>query len=402
MLTIARLEQAKPPAKGRIVVWDHDLPGFGCRVFASGHRSFILRYRLPGSRSKETATLGTYGQITLSQARTRAKALLQTVRLGGDPQAERKARAKATGQLTVRQLVERYLAALEAGTASSKRLEASAAYLVDTALQLGRFAARCGRQAAGEITRAGVVAVLDDYIGQPSVHRRMHGAIHRMYVWARRSELVAGNPTGDIETRTDAARERVLALAELAAIWSAAGQLDPLYRDVIQLLILTGQRRAEVAGMRWCEIDLGQALWTLPSERTKARRQHVVPLSATAVAILRARWQQQAEHPSDLVLPTTSRDGKRVAPVSGWNWLKRELDQRSGIAGWRMHDFRRSLVTIMADKAGGDVAVLDSLLNHAASATRGGVVGVYQRAILLEPMRKLMAGWDELIQQASG
>ena len=95
MLTIARIEQAKAPAKGRIVVWDHDLPGFGVRVFPSGRRSFILRYRLPGSRQKETATIGTYGQITLTQARTRAKALLQRVRLGGDPQAERKARAEA-------------------------------------------------------------------------------------------------------------------------------------------------------------------------------------------------------------------------------------------------------------------------------------------------------------------
>jgi integrase len=101
----------------------------------------------------------------------------------------------------------------------------------------------------------------------------------------------------------------------------------------------------------------------------------------------------------DLVLPTLSRDGKTIAPVSGWNWLKRELDQRVEIPSWRLHDFRRSLVTISAEH-GADVAVLDSLLNHASSATRGGVIGVYQRATLLEPMRKLMALWNGLLAGA--
>jgi integrase len=403
MLTIAQIEKANPPAQGREVIWDHDLPGFGVRVFPSGKRSFILRYRLPGSRQKETATIGTYGQITLTQARAKAKQLLQTVRLGGDPQAERKARAEAEMReartLTVRHLTELYLAALKAGTASSRRLRgknATVAYITDIELHLDRFADRCGRQAAGEITRADVATVLNDYIEQPSVHRRMHGAIYRMYAWARRSELVANDPAADIETRTAVARERVLSLPELGLIWRAADQLDPLYRDVIHLMILTGQRRTEVAGMRWGEIDLASGLWTLPGGRTKARRQHVVPLPATAVAILKAR---QRIAPDDLVLPTISRDGKGTAPVSGWSFIKRDLDNSLDLQPWQMHDFRRSLVTHLAE-TGIDVAVLDSLLNHAASGTRGGVVGVYQKAILIEPMRKLMASWDGMISGA--
>jgi integrase len=243
--------------------------------------------------------------------------------------------------------------------------------------------------------------LLDGYAGRPATQRQVHGAISRLYAWGRRVELVAINPTADIETTTAPACERVLTLPELAKVWRAADQLDPLYRDLVHLMILTGQRRGEVAGMRWGEIDLARALWTLPGGRTKARRQHVVPLSATAAAILKARQKAfQRRLAGELVLSTSSRDGKGGAQVSGWNWLKDELDQRSGIAGWRLHDFRRSLVTIMADKAGGDVAVLDSLLNHASSATRGGVTGVYQRAILVEPMRKLTAAWDALISQA--
>jgi integrase len=161
-------------------------------------------------------------------------------------------------------------------------------------------------------------------------------------------------------------------------------------------MILTGQRRNEVAGMRWGEIDLAAALWTIPGGRTKPRRQHVVPLPKAAIAILQVR---QRTTPDDLVLPAVSRDGKGTAPVSGWSSIKRDLDRHLDLKPWQMHDFRRSLVTIMAEH-GADIAVLDSLLNHASSATRGGIVAVYQKATLIEPMRKLMAIWDDLLAEA--
>ena len=87
------------------------------------------------------------------------------------------------------------------------------------------------------------------------------------------------------------------------------------------------------------------------------------------------------------------------AQIGGWSWLKRELDRASGIAAWRLHDFRRSLVTICAEH-GAEVAVLDSMLNHASSATRGGVIGTYQKAVLLAPTRKVMTLWDRLLCKA--
>ena len=99
------------------------------------------------------------------------------------------------------------------------------------------------------------------------------------------------------------------------------------------------------------------------------------------------------------MLPTLARDGRAIVAISGWNWLKRELDRRSDIKDWRLHDFHRSVVSLGAEH-GGDVAVLDSLLNHASGATRGAVIGVYQRATLLEPMRQVMALWDRLLNEA--
>jgi len=119
------------------------------------------------------------------------------------------------------------------------------------------------------------------------------------------------------------------------------------------------------------------------------------------VALLQARLAAfQHSPPADaLVLPTTSRNGTHEAPVSGWRWLKGVLGPKTSMPPWRLHDFRRSLVTHCAE-AGADVAVLDTLLNHAASATRGGVIGIYQRATLLAPMRQVMALWDGLLSDA--
>jgi hypothetical protein len=101
------------------------------------------------------------------------------------------------------------------------------------------------------------------------------------------------------------------------------------------------------------------------------------------------------------VLPTTSRDGTHEAPVSGWRWLKGILDLKTPIPPWQLHDFRRSVVTHCAER-GIDIAVLDTLLNHAASVTRGGVIGTYQRATLLAPMRQVMSLWDGLLRDALG
>jgi hypothetical protein len=221
ILTIAQIEKAEPPAEGRIVVWDNDLPGFGCRVFPSGQRSFIVCYRLPGSLKKQTATIGTYGLITLRQARQKAQEILVRARLGGDPQAERKACAEAEERLTLYQMVSRYVDALKAGTASSKRLKgraASTGYIEDTVRYLELLTGAHGRQAAASLARGDVVRLLDGYAGRPATQRQLHGAISRLYAWARRSELVAIDPAADIETTTAAPRERVLSLVELGMV----------------------------------------------------------------------------------------------------------------------------------------------------------------------------------------
>jgi integrase len=288
MLTKSAIDRAEKRAEPYIL-WDDGLGGFGCKVFPSGKRSFVVRYRLRGSRKRYQPTIGAYGSMTVAEARAKARVMLNAARAGQDPQAEAIARRAAESGLTVVALAEQYVAALHSGTAATKRLHgrlATPAYIEDTILHLGRFAAVCGKQVANGVTRADVVRVLHQYVRQPSTHRRMHGAISRMYSWAQKHELLANNPADHIDTTSPPSRERVLSLDELARIWRAATTLEHVYRDIVRLLIVTGQRRAEVAGMTWGELDLERALWTLPGTRTKARRQHVLPLAPLAQEVL--------------------------------------------------------------------------------------------------------------------
>jgi integrase len=287
-------------------------------------------------------------------------------------------------------------------TARSRNHRVTSGYVIDTARHLERFAVVLGTRDASLITKSDIQGLLAECAGRPATHRLRHGSINRLYAWAREHGHVSNRPTDDIATGTPDACQRVLLLDELASIWCAAAQLDAVYRDCVQLMILTGQRRQEVADTAWGEVQLGAGLWILPARRTKARRQHSVPLAPLALAILKARHNAFTREPAatDLVLPTLARDGKTVAAISGWNWLKREPDQRSGVNDWRLHDFRRSIVSISAEHGIADVATLDTLLNHASSVTRGGVIGVYQRAALIRPMRAALEAWEALLRTA--
>jgi integrase len=401
MLTMKQIAQATPRA-ARFVLWDGKQAGFGLRVAPSGRKTFIVSYRLKGTRRAITASLGTYPTTTLEQARDTARRLAGTVAHGGDPTAAKRARATAERALQAGRLVELYATALKNGSASSKRLHGRAAsngYIEDTLAYLNLFARTYARRAAAALTRRDIEQLIRTYSDRPATQRNLHGAINRLYRWSQRQELVVVNPAERIETTTASPRERVLSLTELAGIWRAAGELNDRQRDIVRLLLLTGQRRAEVAGMTWGEVNLATAVWTLPAGRTKARRQHAVPLPSLAMELLLARFSNLKQPPQqkELVVASSYRGARE--PFADWYPTKCELDHISGVTDWRLHDFRRSIVSILAEH-GADIAVLDTLLNHAASVTRGGVIGTYQRATLLDPMRRAMMLWDGLLREA--
>ena len=173
-------------------------------------------------------------------------------------------------------------------------------------------------------------------------------------------------------------RERVLSDAELGTLYTAAGALGEPWGVLVRLLILTGQRRGEVAGMRWDEIDLDAAEWSLPGARTKNGQPSVVPLAPEAMALLRTVKRRKD---AELVF-----EGPRKTAVSGFGKVKNRLDAALAqasqaadrkVAPWILHDLRRTVATGL-QRLGVRLEVTEAVLNH-VSGTRSGIVGVYQR-----------------------
>ena len=167
------------------------------------------------------------------------------------------------------------------------------------------------------------------------------------------------------------------------------------YHIIIMLLILTGQRRNEVAAAVWKEFDLSEAIWTIPKHRTKNSRQHRVPLSPLAVHILR-QWRLvtlQANNFCEqrLLFPSSGATGA----FSGWSKSKRRLDAASGTAGWTVHDLRRTLATRMAE-AKVLPHVIERILNH-SSGTMSSIAKVYNRATYEAEMREGLQNWAQLL-----
>jgi integrase len=175
-----------------------------------------------------------------------------------------------------------------------------------------------------------------------------------MFAWAIGEGLCDANPVmGTNKASDDKERERTLTDAELAAVWKAAPDND--YGRILKLLILTGQRRDEIASMRRSEIDTDAKMLRLPGERTKNKRGHDVPLSDLAVEIIDAAGDRNGR---DLVF------GSGEGGYSGWSRSKEGLDKALDLKdAWTLHDIRRTVRTGMG-KLGVAPHVAEAVLNH--------------------------------------
>ena len=173
---------------------------------------------------------------------------------------------------------------------------------------------------------------------------------------------------------------------ELAAIWNALPASD--YGAIVKLLMLTGQRRDEIGALRWSEIDLsGEGVIHLPKERTKNRRPHMVPLSPAARAILATLREQAGDR--EFVFG-------RGEGFSGWSASKAALEaELPKMPDWTLHDLRRTAATGMGE-LGVPPHIVELVLNH-QSGHKGGIAGVYNRAVNGKERREALDQWDKHI-----
>src|SRR6516165_65089 len=342
---------ALPILPSDTVYWDSSSPGFGVKVTPNGRKAFIVLYRTGGAGSKlRKYTIGPYGRVTLHQARVAAQKVFTAKLEGRDPAAEKHKAKRRVVADRVEDLLETYIA---------QRLSQNRSVREISRLLRREIGKPWSSRSIHEITKRDVVEVISaiEQRGAPAAANKALKSIKTFLRWCVGRAILDQSPAEGVPLPgKEVARDRVLNDKELAQVILAARKIGGSYGGIVELLALTGQRREEVACLQWEELDLAQRVWTIPKLRTKNAKAHVVHLSDQSMAVLK-----RADQRGPLLGTKPFRDFTRA---------KRLLDQFSGVAGWCLHDLRRTCVSGMA-RLGVAPHVADKILNHQAGTISG-------------------------------
>jgi integrase len=369
-------------------IWDGTVKGFGARRQRDGV-FYYLRYRLGGLQRMRS--IGRHGSPwTPDTARRKATAALGKVADGIDPFAEAaQARAAETFGKEAQRYLERKRAAMK-----PRSFEEVERHLTTHSKPLAKLRLT-------EIDRRTVavrLAEIEEASG-PVARNRVRSSLSAFFAWTITEGFIETNPvTGTGKADEGGSRERVLSEAELAEVWAAL-EADQ-FGDIVRLLILTAQRREEIGGLGWGEVDFERGLIALPPARTKNKRLHELPLSSAARTILKRQARRKGR---DLIF------GHGPGPFSGWSDCKARLDQyllearqatnpkAKPLPDWHIHDLRRTTATTMAEKLAVLPHIVEAILNH-VSGHRAGVAGIYNRATYAKEMREALERWAEYVE----
>ena len=381
-LTIRSVEAMKPrPVRQEIP--DSFLPGLYLIQQPSGAKGWAVRYRHQGVPRK--LTLGSYPALGLKDARELGAKALRAVAEGRDPGRE-KLEARSARVDSVDLIVEEFLNR-HVRRSNRARTQEETERLFRLHI-LPRWRGRMVR----DINRRDVIDMVDRVVdgGSPVAANRTLTVAKTFFNWCVARDILTASPAQGVKPPTaEKSRDRVLDDTELKLVWEAASQVGYPFGTMTRLLIVTGQRRDEVAKMRWDEVDFGRRLWTLPRERVKADRPHEVPLSTLALDILKAVPRLVG---SPYVLTTNG-----AAPSSGFAKNKKKLDGLlpAKMPSWRLHDLRRTCASTLS-RLSVPVHVTEAILNH-RSGVISGVTAVYQRYDFASEKAAALQTWGEFL-----
>lgn len=414
-ITKLAVDAAKPELR-QSVLWDSKVRGFGLLTLPSGNKSYVFQFRIGGRAGRlRRYTIGRHGSPwTPDSARKRAQELAEQVRKGIDPiDAERAAQAKSAAEKVERERIQSLTFAgyadhwLVSGLKPGVRPRTIEGYRSALA---NHVTPKLGAKPLPEIGKRDVVKVMDGIpAGQPAVRRITFAVMRMMFGWARSRGDIDLSPLDGIEAPAAArSRDRVLEDEELALVLRASDEMETPFGPWFRLVFGTGQRRNEVAGLDWSELERDTATWTLPAQRSKNGAANIVPLNRHALAALDAMagcigdgersWPRKG-----LVFSTTGK-----TPISGFSRSKARLDAKmaelaakdadgepvEAIAPWRLHDARRTLATAM-QRLGVRFEVVEAVLNHTSGASRSGVAAIYQRHNWATEKRSALDAWAD-------
>jgi integrase len=400
-LTIISVEKASPNGR-RVEIPDGGLQGLYLVIQPSGAKSWAYRYRLNGKTRKYT--IGAFPKVDLVNARKLARDAVTAVGEGRDPGVEKKAtrHGSGTAPTTLVDLAERFLQRYARRHTRERTWRETARILgfkpdpkdPEKLIRTGDGVASTWKgKAIAEIKRADVVELINQIVdrGSPKMANRTLAWLRKMFAWATSQDIETLCPCVGVKSPVpETERDRVLSDGELKSIWETCDRIGQPFGPLTKLLILTAQRRDEVAAMRWSELDLKRRKWMIPRERVKNERPHEVPLSDAAIAVIKT--VNRVKSRDDFVFTTTG-----ISAVSGFSRAKRRLDEKikelngEPLEHWTFHDLRRTAATGL-EKLHVPLPVTEAVLNH-ISGSKGGIVGIYQRYEYTDEKREALDKW---------
>jgi integrase len=396
--------EALRPKVARYEVWDEARRGFGVRVTPRGVKSFVWVYHFDGRPRR--LTLGTYPRLSLASAGVRLAEAKDLLAKGIDPGsravAERDADRRAE---TVEELVASYLDRY----ARARKRSASEDERILRKDVLSRWATR----KAKDITRRDIVRLLNEIVdrGAPIQANRTLTILRRMFKFAVGQAILETSPCDQVEAPSaENERNRALEEDEIRLFWRAleTASMEPNARRILRLMLVTGQRKGEVMGIHEQEIDYEKRVWVLPTSRAKNGREHLIPLSTTALRILSETGPNEAGYlfPSKLTgkpyrgqsLDHATRylfDPRLISKARKKPSRKAAAPPLAGIMErFTPHDLRRTVATRMRELgiSRGDVKMV---LNHVET----DVTARYDRYDGLAEKRRALDSWAKRLEQ---
>lgn len=387
-LTDRTIQRLKASGNVRADYYDKATPGLSLRVSPEGTKTWFLKY-LTQAGAQRRLKLGRFPDVRLAAARRKAEIEKGRVASGADPAVEKKqARETQRDALSFEELGRVYL---EEHAKPKKR-----SWKKDERM-LKVYFPDWGKRAAGEITDLDVDQRIREIACDhgPAMADRCLACIRKMFAFAikspalkRRDGRPAHNPARDVERPcAPVSRDRTYIDEEIKRLWPAFEQTDRAGL-VFKLGLVTGQRLKEISGMRWSEID--GTLWTVPAERSKNKRLHVVPLSDLAREIIEPMRKLGSEY----VFPSPVSNKKSIG---SFGKPAGRVQALSGIKDFRSHDLRRSCMTGMT-RLGFPRFIADQVLGHVI----GGIGATYDRHSYLKEKTEALAAWERHLRTVLG
>lgn len=369
------------PGKSRSYFRDEQCPHLWLAVTDNGAKTFFVYKRVRGKPQR--TKIGRFPEVTVEKARKRADEIFGDILKGIDPNA---AKRELRHGLTLQQLFDDYI---EAYAKPRKRT------WEDDQEQFRRYLTGWENRKIAEIQKHHVAA-LHAKLGQdsgPYAANRVLALLHGLFSWADRDRgWKGGNPAHGLKKFPEDRRERFLTEDELPRFFKALDQEPSTdFQDFFRLCLFTGARRGNVQSMRWPDLDLRDATWTVPSAAFKTKKTHTIVLIPEAVEILKAR-KEHVEHP-EWVFPSRGKSGHLEEPKLAW----KRLLLRAKITDLRLHDLRRTLGSWMA-AGGASLPIIGKTLGH----TRPETTAIYARVQLFPVRQAVNAAAQTILAAGKG